>query len=102
MGGAAGRDRGRTVLMEVERLMELALRTEDGVLRRAAVRHAVELCRRTRTRMPRRYSRLICRKCLSLYKFSEGSRFRVKRGRTKGVVVICGNCGAVNRVPLRR
>jgi RNase P subunit RPR2 len=50
--------------------MELALSTDDEVLRNAAVRHAVTLCRRTRTRMPRAYAKLICRKCLSLWDWS--------------------------------
>ncbi len=94
-------DRLRAVVRrEVVRLMELALSTEDEVLREAAVRHAVTLCRRTRTRMPRPYARLICRRCLSLYRFSEGSRFRVRAGRGKRVVVTCGKCGAGNRVPI--
>ncbi|MCS6788120.1 MAG: ribonuclease P Rpr2/Rpp21/SNM1 subunit [Aigarchaeota archaeon] len=98
----AARERSRTVLREVERLMELALHTDDEVLRRAAVRHAVELCRRTRTKMPKRYSRLVCKRCLSLYRFTEGSRFRVRRGRTRCVVITCGSCGAVNRIPIER
>jgi len=98
-------DRGRlraVVRREVERLMELAMKTEDEVLRDAAVRHAVALCRRTRTRMPGPYAKLICRRCLSLYRFSEGSRFRVRSGRGKRVVVTCGRCGAINRIPVER
>ncbi len=96
-------DRGRLraiVRREVERLMKLAIETDDEVLRDAAVRHAVALCRRTRTRMPRPYAKLICRRCLSLYRFSEGSRFRVRSGRGKRVVVTCGRCGALNRIPV--
>jgi len=50
--------------------------------------------------MPRAYAKLICRKCLSLYKFSGGSRFRVRSGRGKRVVVTCGRCGALNRIPV--
>lgn len=100
MTDVAGKERSKTVLREVERLMRLAMSTDDEVLRRSAVRHAVALCRRTRTKMPKRYSRLICRRCLSLYKFSGGSRFRVKRGRTRGVVITCGNCRSINRIPI--
>ncbi len=88
------------VRREVVRLMELAVSTDDEVLRGAAVRHAVVLCRRTRTRMPRAYAELICRRCLSLYRFSEGSRFRVRSGRGKRVVVTCGRCGSLNRIPV--
>ena len=95
------RERLRAIVRrEVVRLMELALNTDDEVLRDAAVRHAVILCRRTRTRMPRAYAKLICRRCLSLYRFSEGSRFRVRSGRGKRVVVTCGRCGALNRIPV--
>jgi RNase P subunit RPR2 len=95
------RDRLRAIVRrEVVRLMELALSTDDEVLRDAAVRHAVILCGRTRTRMPRAYAKLICRRCLSLYRFSGGSRFRVRSGRGKRVVVTCGRCGALNRIPV--
>ncbi len=86
---------------EVFRLLELASSTEVEELRRAAVVHAVELARGFRIRIPRSYGLVFCRRCLSPYSFVAGSRVRVRRGRAgRTVVVTCGGCGAVRRIPV--
>ncbi|MEM0481300.1 MAG: ribonuclease P [Nitrososphaerota archaeon] len=86
---------------EVLRLLEIALSTADEALRREAMAHAVELSRSFRVRIPRRLSLLICRKCMTPYRF-DVSRVRVRRGRAGlTVTVTCGSCGAVRRIPLK-
>lgn len=90
------------VRAEIIRLLELALSTSDEVLKREAVSHAFELSKGFRVRIPRKYSLLICRKCLTPYRFEGVSRVRVRRGRGgKAVVVSCGVCGSVRRIPFR-
>lgn len=86
---------------EVLRLLELASSTGVEALRRAAVAHAVELARGFRVRIPRSYGLVFCRRCLAPYSFTAGSRVRVRRGRAgRTVVVTCGVCGAVRRIPV--
>lgn len=84
------------------RLLEIALRSSDEVLRREAMRHAVELSRSFRIKFPHEASLLICRKCMTPYRFESASRIRVRRGRAGLTVVLtCGACGSVRRIPVR-
>lgn len=86
---------------EVLRLLELASQIGPEELRRASVRHAVELAKGFRIRIPRIRGLVFCRRCLAPYSFSAGSRVRVRRGRAgRTVVITCGNCGAVRRIPV--
>jgi len=86
---------------EVLRLIELALTTDDDVLKREALAQAVEMSRSFRVRIPRRLSLMICRKCMTVYRF-DGSRVRVRRGRAGLMIVLtCGNCGSVRRIPVK-
>lgn len=96
------RQRVRSIAVgEVLRLLELALSTNDEELRSEAMAHAVRLSRSFRVKIPRRLSLLICRKCMTPYRF-DASRVRVRRGRAGLTVLVkCGSCGAVRRIPVK-
>ncbi len=92
----------KTVAKEIDRLLNLALSSEDEQLKRSATKHAVMLSRSVRLRIPRKYSLFICRKCFSLLSSSKSARIRVKKNRNWLMVIRCLTCGAVKRIPLKR
>jgi RNase P subunit RPR2 len=92
----------KAVAKEIDRLFKLALSSEDELLKRSAIRHAVALSRSVRVRMPKKYSLFICRKCLSLLSSPNSARIRVRKNRNWQIVVRCFTCGAVKRIPLKR
>lgn len=96
------RELREAALREILRLLEIAARESDTVLKKEAMSHAVELSRSLRIKIPRDVGLLFCRRCLTPYSIKELSRVRVRRGRAGLVLVVtCGICGSVRRLPLR-
>jgi len=91
----------KAIAREIDRLLNLALRTEDDQLKRSAVKHAVMLSRSVRLKIPRKYSLFICRKCFSLLSTSKNARIRVRRNRNRLIVIKCLSCGASKRIPIK-
>jgi RNase P subunit RPR2 len=92
----------KAVAKEIDRLFNLALSSEDELLKRSAIRHAVALSRSVRVKIPKKYSLFICRKCLSLLSSSKSARIRVRKNRNWQMVIRCLTCGSVKRIPLKR
>ena len=88
-----------------ERMMTLFHLAESEALHRrpGRARRYVELARRIgmryNVRVPPRFKRSFCKKCLAFLLPSVSARIRVGRGR---VVVTCMACGAVQRHPYRQ
>jgi ribonuclease P protein subunit RPR2 len=55
------------------------------------------IAQKTRTKMPRHISRRICKTCGTILVPGNTCRVRVRRNRSKHVVVTCLSCGAVKR-----
>jgi ribonuclease P protein subunit RPR2 len=89
----------------VERMTTLFQLAESEALHRHAgrARRYVELARkigmRYNVRVPARFKRSFCKKCLAFLLPSVSARVRVGGGR---IVVTCNTCGAVQRYPYRR
>jgi ribonuclease P protein subunit RPR2 len=102
---AKRRHRGMERRIAVERMMTLLQLAESEALHRrpGRARRYVELARRIgmryNVRMPPRFRRSFCKKCLAFLLPSVSARIRVGRGR---VVVTCTVCGAIQRHPYRR
>ncbi|MCS7142533.1 MAG: hypothetical protein NZ920_01875 [Aigarchaeota archaeon] len=88
------------IMTEVTRLLEIAMTTDDEVLMRSAVRHALSIAEKTGLRVPRRYSLYICRGCRSVMRASTGVRVRTRVERGGKLVIRCGVCGRIKRVPI--
>lgn len=102
---AKRRHRGMERRIAAERMVALFQLAESEALHRhpGRARRYVELARRIgmryNVRVPQRFKRSFCKKCLAFLLPSVSARIRVGRGR---VVVTCTACGAVQRHPYRR
>lgn len=91
----------KIILREIDRLFNIALKTNDEYLKKSAIKHAIQLSRWTRVKFPRKYSLLLCGRCLSLLSSVDTARVRVRRDRNWQVIIRCIRCGEIKRVPLK-
>ena len=102
---AKRRHRGMERRIAVERMTTLFELAASEALHRhpGRARRYVELARRIgmryNVRVPGRFKRSFCKKCLAFLLPSVSSRVRVSRSH---VVVTCFACGAIQRFPYRR
>ncbi len=91
-------------LERIQILFRLARETirEDPELAQRYVAIARKIAMRTRVRLPRKYSRQVCRHCKSFVLPGVNCHVRIQSRREPHVVVTCFNCGKHTRIPLKR
>ncbi|MCD6504609.1 ribonuclease P [Candidatus Bathyarchaeota archaeon] len=88
----------------IRELLDLALKIfhKDRELARRYVDMAFRIAMKTRTRIPKEYKRLVCRKCRNLLIPGVNCRVRLQPRREPHVVVTCLNCGRIVRYLIKR
>ncbi|RLF20301.1 MAG: ribonuclease P [Thermoprotei archaeon] len=87
----------------IEKLLRLADRIfyENEELARRYVSIALAISRRCRVRIPVRWRRRICRKCMNILKPGVNCTIRIRSRGGRHLVIRCLKCGFIKRIPLR-
>ncbi len=78
------------------------LKGDELIIARSKLRMLKRLAMKTGIRLPRKYKRLLCKKCGELLIPGRTVRVRVKSRRQKHVVQTCLNCGYMRRFIINR
>ena len=74
---------------------------KDQLLVKSYISAARKIAMAARMRLPREYSRQICKDCNALLVAGKNSRVRIRSQRESHVVITCLNCGRKTRFPIR-
>ncbi|MHA1883233.1 MAG: ribonuclease P protein component 4 [Candidatus Thorarchaeota archaeon] len=69
---------------------------------REYMQSARKIAQKARIKLPRDYSRRLCKECGTLLVPGRNSRFRVRHNRSTHLTMTCLNCGSVRRFPVIR
>ena len=83
-----------------ERIKELLkfseLYKDDEILSKNSIKTAVAISRRHKIRIPLKFKRKFCKKCLTVFIPNKTVRIRTGKGK---VTLTCLNCGHIKRIP---
>ena len=88
-------------VQRIEMLFELAFKTvrEDPELARKYVDLALRISKRTRVKIPSRFKRYYCKKCLTPLVPGLTARIRLRSKRSPHIVITCLTCKRIIRAP---
>jgi ribonuclease P protein subunit RPR2 len=74
---------------------------ENPDLAQRYVQIARKIAMKTRTKIPKEYRSLICKKCKSFILPGINCRIRIQQNREPHMVITCLSCGGHSRIPLK-
>jgi ribonuclease P protein subunit RPR2 len=93
----------KIAMQRIRRLFELSkdVLQEDEALAQRYVSLARKISMASRVRIPREYSRLICRGCKRFILPGVNCRVRIQQSREPHMVITCGYCNKHKRFPIK-
>ncbi|MEM1583973.1 MAG: ribonuclease P [Nitrososphaerota archaeon] len=98
------RELKKIALDRVCRLMDFARKhaIEKPEIAREAALLAMRIAQKARVRMPRKYKRMFCKKCGTLFWTPYSFTVRIRDRRSTHIVIKCLKCGYIKRIPVKK